>query len=162
MKVLTAERLREVLDYCHDTGVFTWKIRTSNRVKVGDVSGSVDIKGYIVIGVDGFLHKAHRLAWLHVNGSWPTEQIDHVNGSKSDNRISNLRIATNAQNCQNQRSAQSHNKTGLLGVSPKNGKFVAQIRNNGKKQYLGYFPTPEEAHAAYLEAKREFHSHCTI
>ena len=86
-KSLTAERLREVLDYDPDTGVFTRKVRTASSVKVGDVAGSLNGKGYIRIRVDGRLYFAHRLAWLYVHGEWPVDQVDHINGIKNDNRI---------------------------------------------------------------------------
>ena len=116
MSDLTAERLREVLDYGPDTGVFTWKIRTNSRVKVGDVAGALRPDGYIQISIDGRLHRAHRLAWLYVTGESPPDQIDHINGVRDDNRIANLRLATSAENKQNLRRAKSRNKTGFLGV----------------------------------------------
>ena len=162
MSDLTAERLREVLDYCPDTGVFTWKIRSNRRVKVGDVAGALRHNGYIQIGIDGCLHRAHRLAWLYVTGESPPSEIDHINCVKNDNRIANLRLATSAENKQNQSKAQKRNKAGFLGVSPHEGKFQAQIKVDGKKMHIGRFNTPEEAHAAYLEAKRRLHPFGTI
>ena len=104
---LTAERLREVLAYDPDTGVFTWKARTSpfSRVNVGDVAGNLRRDGYIEICVDGRKHQSHRLAWLYVYGEWPADQIDHINGIRTDNRIANLREANNAENHHNLRKA---------------------------------------------------------
>ena len=162
MKELTAERLRELLDYCPDTGVFTRKIRTSNRVKVGDVAGFLRHDGYIGICVHRGWFLAHRLAWLHVHGEWPAKFLDHINGDRSDNRITNLRKATNAENKQNSLRPHVDNKTGYLGVCHDKEKFKAQICINGRIRYIGCFPTPEAAHAAYLEAKRRLHPFGTI
>ena len=162
MSDLTAERLREVLDYDQETGVFTWKIRTHSRVKAGDVAGALRPDGYIQISIDGCLHRAHRLAWLYVTGESPPSEIDHINCVKNDNRISNLRLATRSENLQNQLRAKSNNNTGFLGVSPNLWKFKAEIQVDGKRRYIGTFPTPEEAHAAYLKAKRQLHPYGTI
>lgn len=162
---LTAGRLRELLHYDPETGVFTRLARTSNSIKVGDVAGTADSDGYIQISVDGVLYRAHRLAWLYMTGAWSKGVIDHVNGVKGDNRFANLRPATNAENQQNQRRAQSSNKLGLLGVCRvcREGKrFKAQIMVDGRQIYLGTFDTPEQAHAAYLAAKRRLHSGCTL
>ena len=154
---LTAERLREVLNYDAETGIFTWLARTRNRVAVGDVAGSPDRYGYLRIKIDGRIHSAHRLAWLYVHGEWPKDQLDHINGIRTDNRITNLREATNAENGHNRRKPHSNNTTGYLGVKRDRGRFQALIRLDGKQRYLGLFDTPEAAHAAYLEAKRRLH-----
>ena len=156
MTELTAGRLRELLDYCPDTGVFTWKIRISN-VKVGDVAGCLEKDGYLRIQIDSRLHFTHRLAWFYVTGEWPPDQIDHINGIRDDNRIANLRAATRSENGQNRRKPQANNTTGYLGVTRHRGKFLAKIRLDGKRKHLGLFTTPEEAHVAYLEAKRRLH-----
>lgn len=162
MRDLTAGRLRELLDYDPDTGVFTWKISRRGRVKAGDVAGALRHDGYIQIGIDGRLHQAHRLAWLYVTGESPPSEIDHISCVRTDNRIANLRLATRSENQQNQSKAQKRNKTGFLGVSPHQGKFQAQIKVDGKVRTIGRFPTPEAAHAAYLEAKRQLHPFGTL
>lgn len=156
---LTAALLRELFDYGTDTGLFTRKVSTTNRVKVGDVAGAKNQKGYINIMVCGRLHPAHRLAWLYVHGIWPQGQIDHINGIRDDNRIGNLREATNAQNKQNMHGARSDSKTGLLGVrwNDRHQCWQARIMVDGKGRHLGNFDTAEDAHAAYLSAKRELH-----
>lgn len=161
-KSLTAERLREVLDYDPATGLFTRKVRTARNVQVGDVAGSLNGKGYICIRVDGRSHKAHRLAWLYVHGVWPQSGIDHINGIKDDNHIINLREATHSDNQQNLRKPHADNKIGLLGVSRSQGKFKAQIKVYGKVRTIGRFHTPEAAHAAYLKAKRQLHPFGTL
>ena len=91
-------------------------------------------------------------------------EIDHINGNRTDNRIANLRAVTRGGNMQNQRRAHASNTSGLLGVyyKPKNKKWAAQIQANKKRMNLGLFKTAEEAHTAYLKAKRELHDTCTI
>lgn len=111
---LTAERLRELLSYDPETGIFR-RVATRRQVKSGDIAGSDDGKGYWRIRVNGEKHRAHRLAWLYVNGAWPIDQLDHINGDKLDNRICNLREATNSENQQN-RSLPKSNTSGRLGV----------------------------------------------
>ena len=160
---LTAERLREVLDYDPETGVFVWRVRTSNCIKVGSVAGGQRQDGYFAIGLDGKTYLSHRVAWLWVNGFWPQYAIDHIDGDLTNNRISNLRDVDQTINMQNVKRACVNNKTsGLLGTHPSGKKWRAQIAVSGKMHYLGTFDTPEEAHAAYLGAKRLFHSGCTI
>lgn len=155
---LTAERLREVLDYNPETGGFAWRAANGRRGKPGLPAGRKAGK-YVGITVDGKAYLAHRLAWLYVHGCWPPAgYIDHANGDPKDNRIANLREGSNGQNMQNQVRAHSNNRTGLLGVSShKSGRFVAGIRRNGRYHYLGIYDTPQEAHDRYLQAKREIH-----
>ena len=159
---LDAERLRELMHYDPETGVFTRLVRTSNRVKVGDVAGSLSHYGYLEFQLYGKLRKAHRLAWLYMTGEWPTGEIDHRNTVRTDNRFCNLRDVTTLGNQQNRRSANKNSLTGFLGVSPKRGKWKAQIRAGGVLRHLGTFETPTAAHQAYLQAKRKLHEGCTI
>ena len=131
----------------------------------GKSCGFIRKDGYVAIKINTKAYKAHRLAWLYVYGINPENQVDHVNGFKSDNRILNLRAATNSQNCENQKKAKSNNIVGLLGVSKAYGKrngFISRIQVNGKQKNIGYFPTAEEAHEAYILAKRELHGHNTL
>lgn len=159
---ISIDRLREVIDYSPDTGELRWKIRVGMRGRVGEIAGA-EHKGYIEFGLDGIRGiKAHRVAWAITHGNWPDGEIDHINGCKTDNRIGNLRIVSTAQNHQNMRSARCDNKTGLLGVDIHKGRPRAQIQVGGKKKILGYFPTIEAAHAAYVEAKRNLHTHGTL
>jgi hypothetical protein len=160
--ILTAERLREVLDYNPDTGVFVWKLRTGPRGRVGKSAGTHNTCGHIQIRIDGRLYLAHRLAWLYVNNVWPANQIDHINGIRDNNQLENLRDVSGSVNMQNQRIARLDNKCGLLGVNKKGNRWEAKISVVGKNHYLGLFATPKEAHAAYIEAKRRLHSGCTI
>jgi HNH endonuclease len=104
MERLTAGRLRELLRYDPESGAFFWvakSARRANRVPVGKEAGYLGVDGRRQIRLDGKLYKAHRLVWLHVFGHWPKEQIDHINNDPSDNRLCNLREATNRENCRN-------------------------------------------------------------
>lgn len=150
---LTAERVREALNYDPETGVFRWRYSHCS-VKAGDIAGSPETKGYLRISVDGRRYKAHRLAWLHVHGAWPAKQLDHRNRVKSDNRIANLREASNLQNCANA-IRPKNNSVGFKGVSRSGGRFVAGIKRNYKRIHLGSFDAPELAAAAYDAAAAE-------
>jgi hypothetical protein len=156
---LTAERLREVLDYNPETGVFTWKVRTSIRVVAGKVAGSVGKRGYLIIGVGGRNYYAHRLAWLHMTGEWPASEIDHADRVRTHNKWSNLRLATGGQN-QHNAGARINNSSGALGVNwdKRRGCWVAKICIDRKQIYLGSFGLDKgAAEAAYRCAKAELH-----
>jgi len=160
--MLTQERLKEALNYDPESGLLTRKIRTSQNTRIGDVCGSHDHYGYIQLNLDGKIYKGHRISWFYIYGEWP-DNIDHINGIKDDNRISNLRSVSLKTNSENLRSAKSNNKTGFLGVSIHHtGKYCASIKYNNKKNHLGLFSTPELAYEAYLSAKRKYHSGNTL
>lgn len=166
---LTAARLRELLDYDATTGAFTWRKSLGRRghASPGKIAGCVDSRGYRLIRLDGVLHRAHRLAWLYVTGEWPVHGIDHLHGNKDDNRFSMLRECPQVTNVENKRRPLKGNTSGLIGVSwvSSMGKWKAQIGSKFIKQrnmHLGYYTSREEAHAAYLEAKRRLHAGCTI
>lgn len=156
--MITAEKLRELLDYDPNSGVFTWLVRPAQHVKIGDIAGSLDSDGYRQIRIDGKLYLAHRLAWLHNYARWPSDQVDHKNGVPDDNRIANLRECSNAQNGQN-RAKNSNNTSGFTGVSLDKSslKWKAQIMTNGRPRTIGYFDAAEEAGNAYLAAKSALH-----
>lgn len=164
---LTHKRLLECLDYCPDTGEFTWKINKYRRA-AGDIAGGTKRShGYVIICIDRQRYHAHRLAWMYVYGCFPETDIDHINGVRDDNRITNLRTATLSENAQNLRRAKKQNKSKLLGVTgPIKGvtgnRWYAQITKDRKHYFLGSYLTPEEAHAAYVAAKRKMHKVCTI
>lgn len=113
-------------------------------------------KGYRRISIDSVMHYAHRLAWFYVNGAAPTEVIDHIDGNRDHNAITNLRDVPHLVNCENKTRPQKRNTFKLLGVrhQPKGRKrrYCAEIKRGGKRLYLGSFETPEAAHAAYLSA----------
>jgi len=99
--MLTKERLKEVLEYSTNTGLFTWKVTLSKRAVSGSIAGYKSEKGYIYIRLDGILYPSHRLVWMYVYGYFPPDQIDHINHDKGDNRVLNLRAVTNGENHRN-------------------------------------------------------------
>lgn len=147
---MTVERLREVLDYSPQTGVFTWRIRRNWAVLPGTVAGRLNRDGHRKIDIDGVVYFAHRLAWLVTYGRWPGGQIDHANGNPDDNAIGNLREATNRENSRNRR-VDRESITGLKGVyhrQRKNG-YQARIFVDGKRVTVGSYASAEEAARAY-------------
>lgn len=150
---LTAERLRSLLSYDRETGLFTRIAKNNRRHVVGEICGYRMSSGYISISVDGVAHLAHRLAYLHEEGRHPAEQIDHCDLNKSNNSWANLREATATQQSHNV-AARSTNKCGYKGVSKdrRRNRFCAYISTNGKAKFLGSRATPEEAHALYCAA----------
>ena len=153
---MNQQRLHQRLHYDPSTGVFTWKApEKPGQNAEGTVAGSHCDKGYLVIGIDRKVYKAHRLAWLYMTGSWPECQIDHINGVKDDNRWANLRQATNAQNCCNRTR---FNSTGYRNVvRGRSGKFYAKVNFAGKRLQRGGFETAEEAAIAAAQFRHELH-----
>jgi hypothetical protein len=158
---LTVERLREVLDYDPETGVFTWKTKNAMRIAIGDVAGH-STYGRKKVCVFSKVYHQSRLAWFYVFGEWPRYFIDHIDGDPLNNAFSNLRDVPQSINLQNQKRCRSSSKTGFLGVETHRTKFHARICVNGRRISLGTFKTAEEAHQVYLRAKRDLHVGCTI
>lgn len=158
---ITAERLRELLHYDRASGDFTRLTSVAGRT-AGTKSGAHHKAGYLQIQVDGRNYLAHRLVWLYVTGAWPQFHIDHIDGNRKNNSLSNLREVDLKANAQNLKRAHIDNKTGFLGVTARRGKFSANILVDGRTKRLGVFATAEAAHAAYLQAKRAMHEGCTI
>ncbi|MBN5205363.1 HNH endonuclease [Serratia marcescens] len=156
------DHLYSVLNYDKDTGQFTWKAN-KGKMKSGQPAGSVMRTGYVRIFVDRKPYLAHRLAWAFFNGEHPDGYIDHVNGNRCDNRITNLRIATHQENIWNSECSKS-NKTGLKGVhfNARDKKFIAQITVNGKRKCLGSFENKHEAYEAYINEARLSHGRFSI
>lgn len=171
-----AEYVRECLDYDPETGVLTWKQRPVSHFEgsptraaehlcaiwnaryAGAPAGSVYVVGYLVVKVDDRPYLAHRLAWTLVTGAWPTQQIDHINRVRHDNRWVNLREVTHSENNQNQRMSRS-NTSGHTGVywHALTSKWRASIGLNNRQIHIGLFETLEEAVAARTAAKLKYH-----
>jgi hypothetical protein len=154
--------------YDPDEGVLRWRnpIKGSD-CKAGDRAGYLSPDGYLIVSIGGGKYPAHRIIWLMMTKAWPKGEIDHKDGVRDNNRWDNLRDVTTAVNQQNQRKAQAGSHSAMLGVYPNPGSkknpWKALIKPiDGKLRHLGSFPTPEAAHAAYLEAKRELHEGCMI
>ena len=160
MSAITPERLRSLLDYCPNSGLLTFRV-SKGRKPAGSVAGTKNFYGYIAVMLDGRLYRAHRLIWLHVHGEWP-DQIDHINGVRDDNRLSNLRSVPLKVNNQNYRKPRIDSASGIQGITARGSKWQAQLTVDGKNHWLGNFPTREMAHQAYLEAKRQLHEGCTL
>lgn len=159
---ITAEELKRVLDYSASTGLFTWRDGAVPNGLCGKIAGNKRKKGYICIKVKQKLYMAHRLAWLYIYGTWPVNEIDHINRNKSDNRICNLRDISSSANKENCVAALSNNAVGLRGVKKKKHGYEAWIKANGSSSYLGTFKTPQEASGAYFQAKKKFHHYANI
>lgn len=157
---ITQERLKELVNYDPNTGVFTNKAQRGNLL-AGAETGYED-GGYIKLRLDKKLYKAHRLAFLYMTGSFPSSDTDHVNGIKNDNRFCNLRQATRGENMMNI-GIKKHNTSGYKGVTfyKKTGKWKAQIQANKKKISLGYFDDIREAAEAYIFAALDMHGDYT-
>jgi hypothetical protein len=156
---LSVERLREVLDYNPQTGVFTWKVNLGRRARSGNVAGGVCSKGYLAIRLDGVLHKAHRLAMYFSDGApCVSEHIDHIDRDKLNNRLCNLRKLSCSENLQNAK-INSKNKSGAKGVnwSEANGKWQARITLHRERIRLGFFNNIADAIAARKAAEIKYH-----
>jgi hypothetical protein len=162
----TAERARQLVRYEPDTGHFYRRVRLAQRHSIGDRADFVvaggNLVGYRRIAFDSHRYLAHRIAWLMFYGEMPSGQIDHINGNRGDNRIVNLRDVDRTTNVENIRKPRCHSKSGLLGVQPWGKRWRARIQVRGKHIHLGSFATKEDAHVAYIAAKRLLHAGCTI
>lgn len=158
---LSVEQVRTWLRYDSDTGEFFWVTQKDGRGRWRDIRkrcGGVNGKGYRRIRVNGKYYAEHRLAWLYVYGSWPLKALDHINLDPTDNRIANLREATDSQNLANIRAYQ-RNTSGYKGVTlhKGTGKWQAQTKKDGKFHYLGLFDCPKDAHDAYRVGAKKYH-----
>lgn len=156
---LTQARLKELLHYDPETGVFTWAAKAGSARPGRPASGFTNKYGYKLIRIGRQGYAQHRLAWLYMVGEWPEAQVDHVNGQRSDNRWQNLREATDAQNRQNM-AKKTGTKSTLQGVTwyPRDRCWMSRITVNYRAHFLGYYQTEAEAHQAYLAAKAKLHT----
>ena len=160
---ITAARLRDLLHYDPLTGVFTWRMSRGRTAKRGSVAGCIS-DGYVKIMADRKTYPAHRLAWIYMTGQRPKYEVDHRDTVRANNAWKNLRDIPHSANCENRKAANITSKTGFLGVSKhhRSARYRARIRVAGRLVQLGWFDTPDAAHAAYVDAKRRLHEGCTI
>jgi hypothetical protein len=170
---ITQEQLKSLVNYDPGTGVFTWLRRSwsdngSKRFNgrfAGKSADKLRHDGYtrLRFTLNGALHEhmAHRLAWLYIHGMFPKEEIDHINRNRADNRISNLREASSAENKRNSpvRKTSKSGEKGVVhvGMINQSKPWCAFIQVNKKQKNLGYFSTKQEASAAYKAATLKFH-----
>jgi len=165
---LDPQTLRALMRYDPNTGSLRWNRRghlQGHQCNRDREAGSISKQtGYRTVRVDHRLYQAHRVIWALVHGKWPDDHVDHINGDKLDNRFANLRSVPNAINRQNTRKARADSQTGVQGVGldKRRGLFHARLRTDGRTRHLGYFANSDEAHAAYVAAKRRHHVGCTI
>ena len=154
---IDVEVLRELLNFNPNTGIFTWKVTRSNKIPVGVIAGSLGKNRYTRIKINKVLYSAHRVAWCLSYGEWPKDQIDHINGIRSDNRLINLRLSTQIDNHRNQKMY-TNNTSGVMGVywCKAVNKWSARIRINYKVLYLGLFADLEDAKEARRKAEIQY------
>lgn len=157
---LTAERLRELFNYDPDAGILISRKTIHKRISgamVGTVAGDKYGRKWLVTRVDGRIYLIHRLIWLHVFGTWPAHQIDHINGDATDNRINNMRDVPAPENAKNLKMP-STNKSGITGVNwrPSRQKWRAYIQVNRISIHLGYFDSMDEAAKARASALNHY------
>jgi len=160
MITLTAEKARELFRIDPSTGAIHWAVAHGRweNTPAGAIAGCLR-KGYRYINVNGQNCFGHQIAWLIEHGEWPPTTLDHINGNRDDNRPGNLRMATAAENNQNQHGLPSHNTSGERGVSwdADRKKWTAHISVGGRAKNLGRFDSKELAATAYRDAKRAHH-----
>lgn len=156
---ITQDFLKSIVNYDAETGAFSW-VKRRGSARAGEIAGTPQNKGYIHILINRKPYLAHRLAWLYAFGKWPNDQIDHINGRKSDNRISNLREVCQQDNSRNRKKSKN-NVTGVTGVyfHKKLKKFGSQIKVNYRHIHLGYFANFFDAVCARKSAEIRFNFH---
>lgn len=154
------ETLKKYLNYDKDTGVFTWKVRRANCIKIGDIAGTTNTNGHRQVRIEGKQFVLHRLAWLYVYGVLPDKELDHINGDKSDNRIENLREVSHGENMQNLPTYRN-NTSGKIGVHYDRNcnKWIARISYKGERIILGVFTTFEESCLSRERAEERYNYH---
>lgn len=150
--ILTQDKLKSLLHYNPETGVFIWIKENRRGIRGNGIAGSLTDNGYLNIGISGTLYRAHRLAWFYMIGEWPENDIDHINHKRTDNRWVNLRVCTRSQNLRNalKRPGCSSKHKGVSWFKGRD-KWEAYIDFDGRRKKLGYFDNERDAAVAYNE-----------
>ena len=158
--MITQSELKALIEYRPDTGEFLWMVNRRGgrgQCRKGAPAGYADKKGYQYIRLNGREYLKHRLAFLYMTGSWPPDQVDHIDGKHGNNQWSNLRPCTPAENMQNITKTK-RNTSGYIGVKRAQKRWMATIQVRGQVFKSRTYATPEEAYEAYLELKRQHHT----
>lgn len=153
----TKQEIEEHLEYDKENGCF-YRKTSFNAISIGSIAGCKKANGYIYVGIFKKHIFCHRLVWFFEHGEWPTKVIDHIDGDKTNNKISNLRLATYSQSSMH-RKVMKNSKSQLKGVIflKRKNRYRAYIRCNNKRIHIGTYKTAEEAHAAYVAKAKELH-----
>ena len=171
LRILTLDEFGQLLSFNPDTAIFTWRERPLQFCKdqsyqkrwnnkfANTIAGCLYDNGYRYIHVTPNSYLEHRLVWLFSYGRWPSAGLDHIDGDRANNLISNLRSASHLENAQNQKVKKT-NTSGFTGVQwcAKRSKWEASIVLNYKGIYLGAFDLKEDARDAYQKAKARYHT----
>ena len=157
---ITQKRLKEILHYDPETGIFTWKVKFCRKICIGDTAGHLMPIGYVIIIIKGVKYYAHRLAFIYMNGEPLKNYVDHLNHIKNDNRWVNLREVTRKANSRNQ-SMRKNNVSGFLGVFwiTKDKRWGASIIVDDTPIWLGQYPLIIDAVAARIRANKKYGFH---
>ena len=160
---MSPDQLRRLFDLNAETGEIRWSTACSRGSLTHRVAGSNLNSGYRQVKVGGCSYLVHRVIWAIVYGVWPERAIDHIDGNRSNNAVTNLRLATASQNMQNLAVKQTKSASGLMGAihvpgtSRRRERWESRIRVGGVQKYLGSFESPQDAHTAYMNAKSQHH-----
>lgn len=161
-KPLTQKRLRELLDYAPDTGLFAWRTSRKGQPAKGTIAGTVSGEGYLAVTIDYKTYLLHRLAWFYVHGVWPDDKLDHANGIRTDNRITNIRECNQQENARN-RKTNKGSISGVSGVTWRRGKWEVNI---SVRKYcntcFGRYSDLELAELVAHEARNKYHKEFSV
>lgn len=158
--MITQDELKSILSYDPETGLLVWIKPASTRVRSGQIAGCLRPDGYVFTQINKRRYMNHRLAWFYVHGVWPSDEIDHIDGNRSNNKLSNLRVATSKQNKENT-PIRSNNTSGHKGVhwDKSRQKWMAFVVHNQKFLNLGRFDDVNDAVTAAKQARDALFTH---